>query len=199
MFNYRMTFKNDFEGNLMKFNNTIRTLAMRSCEVNTSKKALEEALKASIEEKNADKTEETQKRIDVLVSDWKEEQKSYNLRLFGGKDNKGNKVGGFCDSISNDLYKAYCEYINNKNYQTMYKAVQKMLCENTVEGSPRDASINRMTSELLIVLGGKFNGNSKLAKGENFVSTMNKRTFKKVLFGAIIDIKNNNFTIKSEA
>lgn len=198
MFNYRLTFKKQFEMNLRDFDRTIKAMAEESCKVNTVKKELEDSIKLAIEEKNADKTAELQKALDILMDDWKTKQKAYNLRLFGGKNSDGKKVGGFCDALSNDLYKAYTEYITTKNYQVMYKAVQVMLIENTKEGNPRDASVNRMTSELLIVLGGRFNSNRKITEGADFVVAMNKRSFKKVVFGAILDIKKNNFTIKSE-
>jgi hypothetical protein len=109
--------------------------------------------------------------------------------LYGGKNKDGVKVGGFCDKISDDFYKAYTKYITDCDSVAMYVATRDFLVENSVKGTTiRDRAVCEFTSELLMIIGGKFNSNSKLAKGENFVVAMNKRAFKKIVFGAILDI-----------
>lgn len=195
MYNYRMTINAQTMTNLEGFNTTVRTMAIRSVEVNTEKKRLEEI------RDNADNTEDAIREaiadLAKLTEAWKIEQKGYNLKLFGGKDGD-KKVGGYCDSISKEYYKAYCDYITNGKKTAMETATKNFLISACVEGTTvKDRAISEFTKELLIILGGKFNGNSKLAKGENFISTMNARTFKKMIFGAICDVIAKS-TIKTE-
>ena len=186
MFNYRITLSNEMVSKINGFTVTIRECASRSCEVTTEKKRLE-----AIRD-NTDNTKEVQdeaiKNLEKLEEEWKKERKAYDLKLYGGKDKDGKKVGGYCDNISKDFYKAYVAYITECDNKAMYNAVADFLVANCKKGDVRDRAIQEFTTEILIILGGKFNSNSKLAKGEAFITTLNKRTFKKVLFGAIIDI-----------
>ena len=186
MFNYRLTISEELANKLNNFDAIVRQQATRSLEVTTEKKRLEEI------RDNTENSEETIKEaiedIKKLEEAWKVERKGYDLQLFGGKDEDGNKVGGYCDSISKDFYKAYTTYITECNAVTLKDTVRKFLEDNTLEDAVRDRAVAEFTSELLIMLGGKFNSNKKLAEGENFISTMNKKTFKKYLFGSILDI-----------
>lgn len=196
MYNYRLTISNETMEKLNNFNATMRLLATRSCEVNTEKKRLEEI---------RDNTDNTEEEIREAITDlkkleeaWKVERKEYDRKLYGGKDKDGKKVGGYCDSISKEYYKAYCAYITDAKKNAMMTATKNFLVGACVEGTDvKDRAITEFTNELLIVLGGKINGNSKLAKGESFITTVNERTFKKMVFGAICDVIAKT-TIKTE-
>ena len=186
MFNYRLTMKSEVMEKLNNFESVIRTMASRSCEVTTEKKRLTE-----IRDNVENSEEEIKNAISELAKlekDWKAESKAYNLKLYGGKDDKGNKIGGYCDNISKDFYKSYCTYILECKDSQFKKAVKDFLVENSVNDDVRERAVEEFTKALLIILGGRFNSNRKIADGEKFIATMNKRSFKKVLFGAILDI-----------
>jgi hypothetical protein len=191
-----MTINKETMDNLTKFDAIVRQQAARSVEVTKERKRLE-AIRDNTEN-SKEEQDGAIKDLEKLEEAWKKERKGYDLQLFGGKDANGDKVGGFCDYISKDYYKAYCEYITKRNEAGMKEATQKFFIGACVEGTTvKDRSVKEFTKALLILLGGKFNSNSKLAKGEQFITTLNQRTFKKVVFGAILDIIDNS-TIKTE-
>ena len=214
MYNYRLTLKDNFVASLNNFEKMVITIAERKAEVNallkkyyTEKEQLmvEATAEGITEEELTEKVEKIASLEEVIKTTgdaWTEELKGYNLKLFGGKDADGNKVGGYCDWISNNIYKAYVKYIDEGNIAGLYSVIADMLATNSVEGLVRDRAVQEFTSELIMLLGAKFVTDKKILKNKeedkhSYICAMNKRAFKKLVFGAIITIIDKT-TIKVE-
>lgn len=178
-----------------RFNEMARAYAMESIEHNTQKHNLEDAIESLVrEEKSA---VEEQKALDTLEDEWKKRTKYYNLMLYGGKDGNGEKVVGVCDIVTNDLYKAYVDNVTNGTTKK-YREELKNFVLNIINGDNiKEGAFNHLYNDILATMSSvRYNSNSQIAQGSAFITTINKRTYKKMLLGAIVDIVSNNKTLK---
>lgn len=197
MYNYsknNVTINAEVMAKIDKFNKVARTLATESCEHTTEKKRLEETIENLV--RDGKTAEDEQKALDTLNDEWAKRQRELNLELFGGKVD-GVKVEGVCDIVSNNLYKSYCEHVINnktKNYRDNIKA----FCESIInQDTIKDGAFNHLYNDILITMSSvKYNSNKNIAEGCAYITTVNKRTYKKMLLGAIADIVDNNKTLK---
>lgn len=202
MYNYRLTLKDNFVSDLVKFEKMVQIMAERRAEVREIRKNIEAKLEVAIAEEKIDEVQALTNEVNEIALAWAEEQKAYNLKLYGGKNDKGEKVGGYCDWVSKDIYKSYVDYIENGNLAKLYATISDLLTKNSVEGSVRDRAVKEFTAELIMLLGAKFVSDNKVLKNKEngthiYISAMNKRMFKKLVFGAIITIIDRT-TIKVE-
>ena len=179
-----------------EFNKVARTLATESVEHTTAKKTLETAIAGFIKEEKAEDAKKAQIELDNLETAWTARRKELEKALFGGKDGDA-KVVGICDIVSNDLYKAYVASVkdnkNNDYRHAMYEFCKSIINEDTI----KDGAFNHMYIDIKTTMSSvRYNSNSQLAQGACFITTVNKRVYKKMLLGAIADIVSNNHTLK---
>ena len=179
------------------FEVVVRTLAIESVEHTSTVKPLEDALKEAVKANDTEEAKNIESQIEAIDSAWAIRKKALEFQLFGGKDDKGNKVDGICSFVSDDLYKAYVAYVS-ENKTAEYRAeIKKFVLSIVNEDSIKDGAFNHLFIDIKTVMSStRLNSNSQLAKGSAFITTVNKRTFKKMLLGAICDIASNNHTLK---
>ena len=205
MFNYLkngVTVNNGIMAIIDEFNTTAREYATKSVEANTRKKELEKTLEKAIADKDADKTAEVKAQLDAHVEAWKAESATYNIKLYGGKDEEDKKVAGTVDAIvTNDMYKAYVEYMKGEaeDGKEGYKAqVKQFMCrifnEYSVSQDIKASVFNHFYADIMTM--SKKNSNKNIAEGCAYISVVSKRTYKYMICGAIADIIANNHTLK---
>lgn len=175
------------------FNEVARTLATESVAHTAKKHELTEAMEALIKaEAEADKIKEAQAILEAENDRWTIRNKELNKMLFGEKG-----AEGVCDLVSNDLYKAYVKYVKEGTTKD-YRAALKTFCENLViEDAIKDGAFNHLFNDIVATMSSvKYNSNKNIAEGCAYITTINKRTYKKMLCGAIHDIVSNNRTLK---
>lgn len=197
MFNYA---KANFEldtvvfGSITNFEATARQLATESLEHTTAKKALEETIANLVKDgKNA---QNEQNELDALNEAWKKRNAEFNAKLFGGKDADGNKTNGICGLVTDDLYKAYVASIT-EGKTSAYKTAVKDFVTKIIVGDVKESALNHFINDIFMTMSStKYNSNKNLADGCAFITTINKRTFKKMFLGTICDVVANNHTLK---
>lgn len=181
------------------FNEVARTLATESVEHTTAKKALDETLEAYVKDGKGEEAKDIQSQIDALEDAWTIRRKTLEISLYGGKDKDGKKVNGVCDIVSNELYKLYVESITD-GVNGKYREALKVFCGSIVNGGVdalKDGAYNHLYNDIVQTMSSvRYNSNSQIAQGATFITTVNKRTYKKMLLGAICDIVDNNRTLK---
>lgn len=202
MYNYLkngVTINADVMSLVNLFNETARTLATESVEHTTTKKSLNETLEAYVKDEKAEEVKSIQAQIDALEDAWTIRRKALEFILFGGKNDKGEKVAGVCDIVSNDLYKSYVDMIEN-NTTAEYREQMRIFCGSIVNGGAdalKEGAYNHLYNDIVQTMSSvRFNSNSQIAQGAAFITAINKRTYKKMLLGAIHDIVSNNRTLK---
>lgn len=202
MFNYAkfmVTINGEIMAKVNLFNETARTLATESVAHTTRRKALEETLNNLIAKDDA-KTEDIKKAKGALDSEndtWKNRQTELNKVLFGGKTEDGKKVEGVCDFIPDDLYKAYVAYVKDGALGTYKNKMKDFVVTVVTEDTANDKGYNNMVNDLLMVMAStKYNSSKNLADGCAYITTNNKRTFKKMFCGALVDLTTMNRTLK---
>lgn len=180
-----------------KFDEVARTLATESVDHTTTKKALEEKLAKFVEGNNNEKALETKKALEALEDAWTTRRKELDGMLFGSKDTNGNKLGGVCDLVTDDLYKAYTTFIKGGT-AAKYRAELRKFCLEIINGDNlKDGAYNHLYNDIVQTMSStRYNSNSQIAQGASFITTVNKRTYKKMLLGVICDIVANNRTLK---
>ena len=187
------------------FNGTARTLATESVEHTAKKHELEDS-KSAIEkneelgaEEKVEKIATINTEIEELDNAWTTRRKELEVALFGGKDDNGNKIAGICDIVKNDLYKAYVDFIQNGT-KDKYREALREFCGTLVIGGAdalKEGAYNHLYNDIVQTMSSvRYNSNSQLAKGATFITTVNKKVYKKMLLGAIADIVSNNKTLK---
>lgn len=199
MYNYvknSVSINKDVMAKVEDFEKIARTLATESVEHNAQKHEYEDALKKAIDEEKIDDVKAIEKTIENLEATWKARQTELNRALFGGKDGD-KKVDGICDIVSKDLYKAYVDYVTNGTTQKYREELKKFVISIINGDSIKDGAYNHLFNDIVTTMSSKrYNSNSQIAKGASFITTVNKRTYKKMLLGAICDIVSNNKTLK---
>lgn len=211
MFNYsEITLNETTMAMVTKFNDEVKAYATESVEHTTARKALEEKKDALIKLDDNDTTSELitngtksdtlkaiQGQLDSINDKWKVRTQRFNLALFGGKVD-GNKVDGICSFITDDLYKAYINYVTNGTLETYKGKVREFILKNLInEDTPKAKYYNRFTNDLITVMAStRFNSNKNIAEGCAYITTINKRTFMKMMCGALADLVASNRTLK---
>ena len=185
------------------FNGTARTLATESVEHTAKKHELEDSKTAVEKDENitaedkVTKIESLNNEIEELEKAWTVRRKELEVALFGGKDKDDNKVAGICDIVKNDLYKAYTEFVadgKTEEYRNqMEEFVKGLINEETIKSGAFNHFYNDIVQTMSSV---RYNTNSQIAKGATFITTVNKKVYKKMLLGAFADIVSNNKTLK---
>lgn len=179
------------------FEGTARILAMESVEHTTQKKALEETMASYVKDEKTEEAKAIQLQIEALDDAWSIRQKALNFALYGGKDDKGEKSDGICGIVTDDLYKAYVAMIKDgKNGE--YRHAMYEFCKTLINGDTiKDGAFNHFYNDIKTTMSSaKYNSNSQIAQGATFITTINKRTYKRMLLGSICDIVSNNKTLK---
>jgi len=170
----------------------MRKYATDSVANQTAKHALEDKIATLVKDGNTEGAKVAQDELDALNASWKEYVKNTNVKLFGDR-----KTKGLMYLVSDDLYKAYVNYVKDgKN--GAYRDEMRKFCLSIIESDNlKDGAYNHMYNDILLTMSStKLNSNAQLAQGASFITTINKRTYCKMLYGAIIDIINNNHTLK---
>ena len=185
------------------FNTTARTLATESVEHTTRKHELEDARKAIEDneeleaEAKLEAIREATKAIEAEDDAWTLRRKELDFVLYGGKDKDGKKVDGICSFVTDDLYKAYTVMVQDGKTGAYRDAIREF-CLAIINGDNlKQGAENHLYNDILTTMSSvRYNSNSQIAKGAAFITTVNKRTYKKMLLGAIADIVANNRTLK---
>jgi len=195
------------DGNMMaiveKFNEVARTLATESVENTALKHDLNDTLDGVIADESitAEEREAQVKaikaQIDALDEAWTARRKVLEIALYGGKDEDGKKINGICSIVSDDLYKAYVKFVSegaSGEYRDLMKNFVLLL---VTEDYIKDGAFNHFYNDIVQTMSSvRYNSNSQIAQGAAFITTINKRNYKKMLLGAIHDIYSNNRTLK---
>lgn len=182
---------------ITRFNEVARQLATESCEHTTTKKTLAESLENAVKDGKTEEAQTIQQKIDDLEDAWTKRRKVLEFMLFGGKADDGTKVDGICSLVTDDLYKSYTAFVKDGKTGD-YRDNMRTFCESIInQDTMKDGAFNHLYNDLLITMSStKYNSNSQIAKGAAFITTINKRTYKKMLLGALCDIIDNNKTLK---
>ena len=182
---------------ISNFEEVARTLATESVEHTTAKKELSDSLEKLIKDEKIEDAKDVQKQLEELEDAWTIRRKTLDFALYGGKDKDGKKVDGICSIVTNDLYKAYVSYVKDGKSGT-YRDEVKTFCMGLInEETIKDGAFNHLYNDILATMSSvRYNSNSQIAQGSAFITTINKRTYKKMLLGAIVDIVSNNKTLK---
>lgn len=206
MYNYLkngVTLNAEVMATINKFEEIARTLATESVEHTRTKKELEEA-KTAIEkneeleaEAKVEAIDKAQKEIEAENDRWTVRQKELNFALYGGKTKDGAKVEGICSIVTDDLYKAYVEFITSGTTKN-YREKLRDFCLGIINGDDlKDGAYNHMYNDIVQTMSSvRYNSNAQIAQGAAFITTVNKRNYKRMLLGAICDIVANNKTLK---
>lgn len=208
MYNYSkngVTINAETMATINNFNETARQQAIDSVEHNTTKHELEAKLADAIEELEKNETKQaretvttTKQELEELEKAWKVKTAEYNTTLYGGKVD-GVKVAGICDLVTDGLYKAYIDYVENGTTKKYRNELKKFVVSiiNGDESDLKAGAYNHLYNDIVMTMSSvRYNSNSQLAKGASYITTINKRTYKKMLLGAIHDIVSNNRTLK---
>lgn len=199
MYNFRLTLTQELVNNLDQFNALVVELAKKSVEFATERKELQAKIDTLIDTKaDAEKLAEAKADLDAKTEAFNEYKKAINTKLYGGKNAKGNKVGGYCDAISKNIYDGYCAKVTKRDGGDAFrKAVREFLINNVVEDvKVKDRSVTEFAKQLDVLIGARWNSNKNIADNCAKLAPLNYRVFKKMVFGALSDIIANNVTIK---
>lgn len=199
MYNFRLTLKEELVNNLDQFNALVVELAKKSVEFATERKELQAKIDTLIDTKaDAEKLAEAKADLDAKTEAFNEYKKAINIKLYGGKNAKGNKVGGYCDAISKNIYEGYCAKVTKRDGgEAFRKAIREFLVANVTENvKVKDRSVAEFAKQLDVLIGARWNSNKNIADNCAKLAPLNYRVFKKMVFGALSDIIANNVTIK---
>lgn len=199
MYNFRLTLKEELVNNLDQFNALVVELAKKSVEFATERKELQAKIDTLIDTKaDAEKLAEAKADLDAKTEAFNEYKKAINTKLYGGKNAKGNKVGGYCDAISKNIYEGYCAKVTARDGgEAFRKAIREFLVANVTENvKVKDRSVAEFAKQLDVLIGARWNSNKNIADNCAKLAPLNYRVFKKMVFGALSDIIANNVTIK---
>ena len=199
MYNFRLTLKEELVVNLDNFNNLVVELAKKSVEFSAERKELQNKIDTLIEAKaDAEKIAEVKADLDTKTDAFNEYKKGINTKLYGGKNAKGDKVGGYCDGISKNIYEGYCAKVTARDGgEAFRKAIREFLVANvTEEVKVKDRTVAEFAKQLDVLIGARWNSNKNIADNCAKLAPMNYRNFKKMVFGALSDIISKNVTIK---
>ena len=204
MYNYAkngVTVNNGIMASIEIFNTIAREFATKSVEANTAKKDLEAKVEKAIADKNVEAIEEAKTALETHLEAWKNESATYNLKLYGGKEGD-KKTEGIVDAIiTNDMYKAYVEYMKGgaEDGKEGYKSqVRQFMCrifnEYDVTQDIKASVFNHFYADIMTM--SKKNSNKNIAEGCAYISVVSKRNYKYMICGALADIIANNHTLK---
>lgn len=199
MYNFRLTLKEETVDNLEHFNTLVVELAKASVDFAAERKELQTKIDALIEAKaDADKTAEIKAELDKKTEEFNAYKKGVNLQLYGGKNAKGDKVGGYCEAISKNIYEGYCKKVTERDGGEAFReAVRIFLVANVVEDvKVKDRTVCEFAKQLDVLIGARWNSNKNIAENCAKLAPINYRNFKKMVFGALYDIITKNVTIK---
>ena len=207
MFNYakaQVTLNEKTMNSINEFNETARLMATESVAHNTAKKELEVLIANAVKADDVDgedakaKAKELQGKLDSINDKWTVRNREFNLKLFGGKD-EDKKVEGICSFVSDKLYTAYVDMVS-KGATGKYREAIREFCKTLFnEETIKNSAFNHFYADVLATMSSvKYNSNKNIAEGCAYITTINKRTFKKMFCGAIADIVSNNKTLKVE-
>ena len=199
MYNFRLTLNQSLVDNLEQFNTLVVELAQKNIEFSEKKKALTATMDKLIEDKaDAEKIAEAKKAIDDATDTFNTYKKSINVKLYGGKNDKGEKVGGYCDNITKNIYEGYCAKITERDGgQAFREAIREFLIANIVEEKTvKDRQVVEFAKQLDVLIGARWNSNKNIAANCAKLAPINYRAFKKMTFGALYDIITKNVSIK---
>lgn len=199
MFNYAKNFMS-INGKIMakvdEFNVLVREYATESVAHSAEKKELEGKLDKAITDGNKDEAKTLKGKLDSINDKWTARTKAVNLKLYGGKD-EDKKVEGICSFVTDDLYKSYVEYVTSGTVGTYKKNLKKFVLTLINEDSVKDNAFNHFYEDIVTTMSSvRLNSNKNLAEGCAYITTINKRTFKKMFLGAIADTVAKNRTLK---
>lgn len=204
MYNYAkngVTVNNGIMAIIEEFNTIAREYASKSVEANTTKKDLEAEVEKTIEAKNVEAIEEAKTALENHLEAWKNESATYNLKLYGGKVDDKKTNGIVDDIVTNDMYKAYVEYMKGEaeDGKEGYKSqVRQFMCrifnEYDVTQDIKASVFNHFYADIMTM--SKKNSNKNIAEGCAYISVVSKRNYKYMICGAIADIIANNHTLK---
>lgn len=204
MYNYsknNVSINADIMAIINQFNETARQLATESVEHTTAKHEINDKIDEilDIENKTDDditKLEELKKSLDDLEAEWKARQSELNLTLYGGKVD-GKKTDGICSIVTDDLYKSYVAMIQDGKTGKYREQIREFILAIINGDDLKQGAENHLYNDILTTMSSvRYNSNSQIAQGAAFITTINKRTYKKMLLGAICDIVANNKTLK---
>ena len=204
MYNYlknKVTLNEDTMRTVEEFNETARTLAIESVNHQTAKHEIEarldEAIKAEeIDEQAQERIKTINAELEALETAWKARNAELNRILYGGKVD-GKKTAGICDIVTDDLYKAYVDFVQNNSTRKYRDELKKFVLGIINGDNLKDGAYNHLFTDIVTTMSSvRYNSNSQLAKGASYITSINKRTYKKMLLGAIHDIVSNNKTLK---
>lgn len=195
MYNYAKNFVAINNGALViisQAEEVMRKYATDSVANQTAKHALEDEIATLVKDGDTEGAKKAQDELDALNASWKSYVKDTNVKLFGDKNTKGLMY-----LVSDNLYKAYVDYVKDGK-RKVYREELRKFCLSIIEGDNlKDGAYNHMYNDIVLTMSStKLNSNAQIAQGASFITTINKRTYCKMLYGAIIDIINNNHTLK---
>lgn len=200
MYNFRLTLKEETVNNLEHFNTLVVELAKKSVEFSAERKEYQTKIDTLIDTKaDADDIAEVKAELDKKTEDFNNYKKSINLQLFGGKNAKGVKVGGYCDGVSKNIYEGYCAKITKRDGGDAFRRAVREFIVNAVadEGvTIKDRQVVEFAKQLDVLIGARWNSNRNIADNCSKLAPINYRAFKKMVFGALYDIITSNVTIK---
>lgn len=199
MFNYAKNFMSINEKVMAKveeFNSLVREYATESVAHASEKKELTEKLDKATADGNIDEIKALKGQLDSINDKWTARTKAVNLKLYGGKVDD-NKVEGICSFVTDDLYKSYVEYVTSGTIKGYKENLKKFVLTLINEDSVKDNAFNHFYEDIVTTMSSvRFNSNKNLAEGCAYITTINKRTFKKMFLGAIADTVAKNRTLK---
>lgn len=200
MYNFRLTLKEETVNNLEHFNELIVELAKKSMEFSAIRKELQSKIDTMIDTKaNAEDIAKVKADLDKKTEEHNAYKKSINIKLYGGKNAKGDKVGGYCDAISRNIYKGYCAKITERDGGDAFrKAIREFIVGAVADENVtiKDRQVTEFAKQLDVLIGARWNSNKNIADNCAKLAPVNYRAFKKMVFGALYDIITKNVTIK---
>ena len=199
MYNFRLTLKEETVNNLEHFNTLVVELAKKSVEFSAERKELQTKIDTMIDSKaDAEEIAKVKATLDEKTEAFNAYKKSINTQLYGGKNAKGEKVGGYCEAISKSIYEGYCAKVTERDGGEAFRgAIRTFLVANVVEDvKVKDRTVTEFARQLDVLIGARWNSNRNIADNCAKLAPINYRNFKKMVFGALYDIITKNVTIK---
>lgn len=199
MYNFRLTLKEETVNNLENFNNLVVELAKKSLDFAADRKELQAKIDKLIEEKgDADELAKAKAALDKRTEEFNDYKKVINTKLYGGKNAKGEKVGGYCDSISKNIYDGYCAKVTDRDGGKAFREAIREFIVGAIadEKTVKDRQVVEFAKQLDVLIGARWNSNKNIADNCAKLAPVNYRNFKKMVFGALYDIITKNVTIK---
>lgn len=199
MYNFRLTLKEETVNNLEHFNTLVVELAKKSVDFAAERKELQGKIDTLIEEKaDAEAIAEAKTNLDKRTEEFNEYKKGINTQLYGGKNAKGEKVGGYCDAISKNIYAGYCAKVTERDGGAAFREAIREFIVGAIadEKTVKDRQVVEFAKQLDVLIGARWNSNKNIADNCAKLAPVNYRNFKKMVFGALYDIITKNVTIK---